>query len=65
MTGAVKESVRMFLLRNVLTKGTLNAPAEYEPIIGLPDYKIISYQGLKTIEITAEYTGDIGFYLGT
>ena len=26
MTGAVKESIRMFLLRNVLTKGTLNAP---------------------------------------
>ena len=26
MTGAVRESVRMFLLRNVITKGTLNAP---------------------------------------
>lgn len=26
MTGAVRESVRMFLLRNVLTKGTPNAP---------------------------------------
>ena len=26
MTGAVKVSVRMFLLGNVLTKGTLNAP---------------------------------------
>ena len=26
MTGAVGESVRMFLLRNVLTKGTPNAP---------------------------------------
>lgn len=35
-------------------------PADYEPIIGLPDYKIISYQGFKTIEITAEYTGVIG-----
>ncbi|MFN3454470.1 MAG: ISL3 family transposase, partial [Pseudobdellovibrio sp.] len=29
----------------------------FEPIIGLPDYKIISYNGLKTIEITVEYTG--------
>lgn len=35
-------------------------PADYEPIIGLPDYKIISYTGFKTIEITAEYTGVIG-----
>jgi hypothetical protein len=26
MTGAVRKSVRMFLLRNVLTKGTPNAP---------------------------------------
>ncbi len=26
MTGAVRESVRMFLLQDVLTKGTLNAP---------------------------------------
>jgi len=29
----------------------------HEPIIGLPDFKIVSYQGTKTIEITAEYTG--------
>jgi transposase len=35
-------------------------PNEHEPIIGLPDYKIISYSGSKTIEITAEYTGVIG-----
>ena len=26
ITGAVRESVRMFLPQNVLTKGTLNAP---------------------------------------
>lgn len=30
----------------------------HEPIIGLPDFKIISTRGNKTIEITAEYTGD-------
>jgi transposase len=35
-------------------------PSSHEPIIGLPDYKIISYQGTKTVEIIAEYTGDIG-----
>ena len=35
-------------------------PSGHEPIIGLPDYKIISYQGTQTVEITAEYTGDIG-----
>ena len=29
----------------------------HEPIIGLPDFKIISYQGTKTIEINAEYIG--------
>src|SRR5690606_21157016 len=29
----------------------------HEPIIGLPDYKIISYRGLMTVEITAEYVG--------
>lgn len=29
----------------------------HEPIIGLPDFKIISYQGTKTVEITAEYIG--------
>jgi hypothetical protein len=27
MTGAVRESARMFLLRNVLAKGAPNAPA--------------------------------------
>src|SRR5580698_9361751 len=32
----------------------------HESIIGLPDYKIISYQGTKTVEILAEYTGLIG-----
>jgi len=32
----------------------------FEPIIGLPDFKIISSAGLKTIEITVEYTGLIG-----
>ncbi len=32
-------------------------PNEHESIIGLPDYKIISYQGTKFIEILAEYTG--------
>lgn len=31
----------------------------HEPIIGLPDFKIISYQGTKTVEITAEYIGKI------
>lgn len=35
-------------------------PEVHEPIIGLPDYKIISYQGTKTVEILAEYTGVIG-----
>ena len=35
-------------------------PNQHEPIIGLPDYKIISYHGTKTVEITAEYTGIIG-----
>lgn len=30
-----------------------------ESIIGLPDYKIISCSGLKTVEIIAEYTGII------
>lgn len=29
----------------------------HEPIIGLPDYKIISYQGTHTIEIHAEFIG--------
>lgn len=32
-------------------------PTGHEPIIGLPDFKIISYRGCKTIEIAAEYTG--------
>ena len=32
-------------------------PSVHEPIIGLPDYKIISYKGSKTVEITAEYVG--------
>jgi transposase len=32
-------------------------PSIHEPIIGLPDYKIISYQGNKTVEIQAEYVG--------
>lgn len=31
----------------------------HEPIIGLPDFKIISYYGSKTVEITAEYIGKI------
>lgn len=31
----------------------------HEPIIGLPDFKIISTSGLKTIEIEAEYIGPI------
>ena len=35
-------------------------PCGHESIIGLPDYKIISYQGTQTVEITAEYTGVIG-----
>ncbi|MEQ1666332.1 MAG: transposase, partial [Bdellovibrionales bacterium] len=35
-------------------------PSVHEPIIGLPDYKIISYHGTKTVEITAEYIGCIG-----
>ena len=30
-----------------------------ESIIGLPDYKIISCNGLNTVEIIAEYTGII------
>ncbi len=30
-----------------------------ESIIGLPDYKIISCNGLRTVEIVAEYTGVI------
>jgi transposase len=32
-------------------------PQVHEPIIGLPDFRIISYQGTKTVEITAEYIG--------
>jgi transposase len=32
-------------------------PTGHEPIIGLPDFKIISYRGVKTIEIEVEYTG--------
>jgi transposase len=32
-------------------------PQVHEPIIGLPDFKIISYEGHKTVEITAEYVG--------
>lgn len=35
-------------------------PSHHEPIIGLPNFKIISYQGTKVVEITAEYTGAIG-----
>lgn len=34
-------------------------PIRPESIIGLPDFKIISCQGLKTVEITAEYIGKI------
>lgn len=34
-------------------------PIRSESIIGLPDFKIISCQGLKTVEITAEYIGKI------
>jgi len=32
-------------------------PSIHEPIIGLPDFKIISYRGTKTVEIQAEYIG--------
>ncbi len=32
-------------------------PTIHEPIIGLPDFKIISYRGTKTVEIEAEYLG--------
>lgn len=32
-------------------------PSIHEPIIGLPDFKIISYRGCKTVEIEAEYIG--------
>ena len=35
-------------------------PNQHESIIGLPDYKIISYQGTRTVEIFVEYTGLIG-----
>ena len=35
-------------------------PNRHESIIGLPDFKIISYQGTTTVEIIAEYTGIIG-----
>lgn len=35
-------------------------PIKHDSIIGLPDYKILSYQGTKVVEITAEYTGVIG-----
>lgn len=34
-------------------------PSQHESIIGLPDFKIISYQGTKTVEITVEYIGKI------
>ena len=33
-------------------------PNGHESIIGLPNYKIISYQGTQRIEIIAEYTGE-------
>lgn len=32
-------------------------PSIHEPIIGLPDFKIISYRGCKTVEIEVEYIG--------
>lgn len=32
-------------------------PSVHEPIIGLPDFRIISYRGTKTVEIEAEYLG--------
>src|ERR1700722_2147994 len=32
-------------------------PTVHEPIIGLPDFKIISYHGTKVVEILAEYVG--------
>lgn len=32
-------------------------PSVHEPIIGLPDFKIISYKGSKTVEIEVEYIG--------
>ena len=32
-------------------------PPVHEPIIGLPDFKIISYRGHKTVEIEVEYVG--------
>ena len=32
-------------------------PSIHEPIIGLPDYKIISYRGNNTIEFEVEYVG--------
>jgi len=32
-------------------------PSIHEPIIGLPDFKIISYRGSNNIEIAAEYVG--------
>ena len=32
-------------------------PSVHEPIIGLPDFKIISYKGCKTVEIEVEYIG--------
>lgn len=38
-------------------------PIKPESIIGLPDYKIISCSGLKTVEIVAEYSGMIVCYL--
>ena len=34
-------------------------PQVHEPIIGQPDFRIISYQGTKTVEIMAEYVGKI------
>jgi len=32
-------------------------PSVHEPIFGLPNFKIISYQGTKTVVIEAEYIG--------
>ncbi len=54
MTGALRGSARMFLLRNVLAKGAQRPLQMDESIIELHDFRIVSYQGSKTVGITAE-----------
>ena len=46
-----------WLTTTKITKGPQVPPSIHEPIIGLPDFKIISYHGSNRIEINVEYIG--------